>query len=69
MKNFTQRIAQLIGISSHTHLHLLELTDTLDDQNLTLKLFYTQIHMFLADPTITYAKFLIAFENYYAAQR
>ncbi len=69
MRNFTKRIAQLIGISAYTQLHLLELTDTLDDQNANLEYFYTQISMFLADPTIRYSKFLIAFENYYTSQR
>ena len=69
MRSFTQRIAQLIGISSRTQLHLLKLNDVLDDQNLNLKLFYTQIQMFLAEPNIRYSRFLVAFENYYTAQR
>jgi len=65
MRNFTQRIAQLIGISAHTQLHLLTLNDTLDDQNRKLEFFYSQIAMFLADPQLSYDKFLMAFENYY----
>ena len=69
MRSFTQRIAQLIGISSHTQLHLLELNDILDDENLNLELFYTQVQMFLAEPNIRYSRFLVAFENYYTAQR
>ena len=69
MRSFTQRIAQLIGISSHTQLHLLELNDILDDENLNVELFYTQVQMFLAEPNIRYSRFLVAFENYYTAQR
>jgi hypothetical protein len=69
MRAFTQRIAQLIGISAHTQLHLLELNDVLEDQNFNLEYFYAQINAFLSDPKITYPKFLLAFENYYNAQK
>jgi len=69
MRNFTQRIAQLVGIAFHTQLHLLELNDVLEDQNLNLELFYHQIAMFLEDPKTGYDKFLIAFENYYRSQK
>jgi len=69
MRNFTKRIAQLIGISAYTQLHLLSLTDVLDDQKFSLELFYAQIRMFLAEPNIAYDKFLMAFENYYTTSK
>ena len=65
MTNFTQRIAQLIGISSHTQLHLLALNDTLGDQRHTLGFLYAQLDMFLKDPILDKYMAVLAFENYF----
>jgi hypothetical protein len=60
MKAFTQRIAELIGISGRTQLHLLELNDAYEDQKMNLEMFHAQIGM---------NKPLLALENYYCNQR
>lgn len=67
MRSFTQRIAQLMGISFYTQLHLLELNDQLEDQRLNLELFHSQI--FLAITENNSWKFLMAFENYFNSKR
>lgn len=69
MRNFTQRIAQLMGISSYTHLHLIEFNDALEKQSTTLELFYSQIALFFGTPKKSYDKILLAFETYSRAQK
>jgi len=67
MRNFTQRIAQLIGISSHTHLHLIELTDILEDQTLDIQSFHAQVAISIHKPTQHQQEdmFSLACETYY----
>ena len=52
MRNFTQRIVQLLGIAFHTQLHLLELSDALEDQALDIQSFHAHVRLALHKPTI-----------------
>lgn len=67
MRAFTQRMAQLVGISSHTQLHLVELDDILEDQTMDIQYFHTQVALSLTKPTLRRQQdtFLVACENYY----
>ena len=67
MRSFTHRIAQLIGISAYTQLHLLELSDVLEDQALDIQMFHAQIHLSVHKPTPQQQSdmFQLACESYY----
>jgi len=71
MRKFTQRIMQLMWISTNTQLHLLELNDTYENQRLDLQLFHAQISMSIAETSLQQKEniFLLAFQNYFRARK
>lgn len=67
LNDFTKRMAQLIGISAHTQLHLVELDDILEDQTIDIQSFHAQVPVSIHKPTIKWQQdsFFVTCENYY----
>lgn len=69
IRQFTQRVSQIIGISSNIQLHALALEDALRQQQHDLEMFHAQVMSNISrEPVISpleYERFLFAFKNYY----
>jgi hypothetical protein len=67
LNDFTKRMAQLIWISAHTQLHLIELDDTLEDQTMDIQYFHAQVPLSIHKSTQRQQQdmFSVACETYY----